>query len=124
MDVVTPTQLENKIRQVRLVRKGETVAAASNAPPPSVFSAGAGRCASAGGGSVGRLREQVQRELTLPSPGQSLLERQRRVNDCLKEEMTRIHALQMKTWTPAQYEQKTQQKLPTTAANSQSSGEN
>ncbi|KAK1931794.1 Protein BOLA2 [Phytophthora citrophthora] len=49
---------------------------------------------------------------------QSLLERQRRVNDCLKEEMTRIHALQMKTWTPAQYEQKTQQKLP----NSQSTG--
>ncbi|KAG3110126.1 hypothetical protein PI124_g12065 [Phytophthora idaei] len=51
--------------------------------------------------------------------GQSLLERQRRVNDCLKEEMTHIHALQMKTWTPAQYEQKTQKKLP----NSQSSGE-
>jgi stress-induced morphogen len=44
------------------------------------------------------------------------------VNDCLKEEMTRIHALQMKTWTPAQYEQKTQKKLPS-AANSQSSGE-
>ncbi|KAI9914401.1 hypothetical protein PsorP6_007372 [Peronosclerospora sorghi] len=44
--------------------------------------------------------------------GQSLLERQRRVNDCLKEEMTRIHALQMKTWTPSQYEQKTQKKLP------------
>ncbi|RLN70014.1 hypothetical protein BBJ28_00021053 [Nothophytophthora sp. Chile5] len=152
MDVVTPTQLENKIRQVRLVHKGETVAAASN--PLSVFSAGAGRCAGAGGRSVGRLREQIQSgggarwlrrcvgglagwlvafeergrwELTsasLPSPGQSLLERQRRVNDCLKEEMTRIHALQMKTWTPAQYEQKTQQKLPTAAANSQSSGEN
>ncbi|POM65178.1 Bola-like protein [Phytophthora palmivora] len=51
--------------------------------------------------------------------GQSLLERQRRVNDCLKEEMTHIHALQMKTWTPAQYEQKTQKTLP----NSQSSGE-
>ncbi|CEG40351.1 BolA (bacterial stress-induced morphogen)-related protein [Plasmopara halstedii] len=52
--------------------------------------------------------------------GQSLLERQRQINDCLKEEMTRIHALQMKTWTPAQYEQKTLKKLPT---NSQSPGE-
>ncbi|OWZ07956.1 hypothetical protein PHMEG_00019580 [Phytophthora megakarya] len=51
--------------------------------------------------------------------GQPLLERQRRVNDCLKEEMTRIHALQMKTWTPAQYEQKTQKTLP----HSQASGE-
>lgn len=51
--------------------------------------------------------------------GQPLLDRQRRVNDCLKEEMTHIHALQMKTWTPAQYELKTQKKLP----NSQSSGE-
>lgn len=54
--------------------------------------------------------------------GQSLLERQRRVNDCLKEEMTRIHALQMKTWTRAQYVQKTGNALPE-ATNSQSSGE-
>jgi stress-induced morphogen len=52
--------------------------------------------------------------------GQSLLERQRRVNECLKEEMTRIHALQMKTWTPAQYAQKTQQPAPV----AQSAGEN
>ncbi|TDH71779.1 hypothetical protein CCR75_006687 [Bremia lactucae] len=44
--------------------------------------------------------------------GQSLLERQRQVNNCLKEELTRIHALQMKTWTPAQYEQKTLKKMP------------
>lgn len=51
--------------------------------------------------------------------GQGLLERQRRVNECLQEEMTRIHALQMKTWTPAQYEQKTQKTLP----NAQSAGE-
>ncbi|GAB9472917.1 Stress-induced morphogen [Globisporangium polare] len=53
--------------------------------------------------------------------GQSLLERQRRVNDVLKVEMTRIHALQMKTWTRAQYEQKTQKTLPVA---SQSAGEN
>lgn len=53
--------------------------------------------------------------------GQSLLERQRRVNDVLKVEMTRIHALQMKTWTRAQYEQKTQKSVPTA---SQSAGEN
>lgn len=53
--------------------------------------------------------------------GQSLLERQRRVNDALKVEMTRIHALQMKTWTRAQYEQKTQKTLP---GASQSAGEN
>lgn len=44
------------------------------------------------------------------------------MNDCLKEEMTRIHALQMKTWTRAQYEQKTGNALPETT-NSQSSGE-
>ncbi|TMW67143.1 hypothetical protein Poli38472_012259 [Pythium oligandrum] len=53
--------------------------------------------------------------------GQSLLDRQRRVNECLKEEMTRIHALQMKTWTRAQYEQKMQQPVPTS---SQTTGEN
>jgi hypothetical protein len=54
------------------------------------------------------------------------LERQRSVNDCLKEEMTRIHALQMKTWTRAQYEQKMQKPVPATAASStsQSAGEN
>lgn len=42
------------------------------------------------------------------------------MNECLKEEMTRIHALQMKTWTPAQYAQKTQQAAPV----AQSAGEN
>lgn len=38
--------------------------------------------------------------------GKSLLERQRAVNTCLAEEMSQIHALQMKTWTISQYEQK------------------
>ena len=38
--------------------------------------------------------------------GMGLLDRQRMVNDALKEEMNSIHALQMKTWTPAQYEKK------------------
>ena len=38
--------------------------------------------------------------------GVGLLERQRTVNDALKAEMDSIHALQMKTWTPAQYEKK------------------
>ena len=31
---------------------------------------------------------------------------ERTVNDALKAEMDSIHALQMKTWTPAQYEKK------------------
>ncbi len=36
--------------------------------------------------------------------GKSLLERQRLVNDTLKEELKEIHALQFKkTWTPEQY---------------------
>ena len=34
--------------------------------------------------------------------GQALLARQRAVNDCLKEEMTEIHALTMKCLTPEQ----------------------
>ena len=36
----------------------------------------------------------------------ALLDRQRHVNECLKDEMERIHALQMKTWTVEQYEKK------------------
>lgn len=44
--------------------------------------------------------------------GQSLLDRQRRVSECLKEEMTQIHALQMKTWTRQQYETKMKQSVP------------
>jgi len=35
-----------------------------------------------------------------------LLERHRLVNDTLKEEMKKIHALSMKTWTPKQWETK------------------
>ena len=38
--------------------------------------------------------------------GMSLLERQRAVNEVIKEEMESIHAFSMKTWTPAQYEEK------------------
>lgn len=38
--------------------------------------------------------------------GKKLLERQRAVNASLVDEMDHIHALQMKTWTPSQYEQK------------------
>lgn len=48
-------------------------------------------------------------ELIVVSPkfdGVPLLKRHRMVNDLLKEEMNRIHALTMKTWTPAQYESK------------------
>ncbi|KAH7461951.1 hypothetical protein PRNP1_005765 [Phytophthora ramorum] len=99
MDVVTPAQLETKIRR-------EIGAALVEAVDLS-------------DGCGSKFSLVVVHE---GFEGQSLLERQRRVNDCLKEEMTRIHALQMKTWTPAQYEQKTQKKLPT-AADSQSSGE-
>ncbi|KAL3662795.1 hypothetical protein V7S43_012197 [Phytophthora oleae] len=96
MDVVTPAQLETKIRR----EIGAALVEAAD------LSDGCGSKF-----SLVVVHEGFE--------GQSLLERQRRVNDCLKEEMTRIHALQMKTWTPAQYEQKTQQKLP----NSQSTGE-
>ncbi|KAG1682920.1 hypothetical protein DVH05_021143 [Phytophthora capsici] len=96
MDVVTPAQLETKIRR-------EIGAALVEAVDLS-------------DGCGSKFSLVVVHE---GFEGQSLLERQRRVNDCLKEEMTRIHALQMKTWTPAQYEQKTQQKL----SNSQSTGE-
>jgi len=38
--------------------------------------------------------------------GVPLLKRHRMVNDVLVEEMKLIHALTMKTWTPAQYESK------------------
>ncbi|CAH0479043.1 unnamed protein product [Peronospora belbahrii] len=89
MDVVTPTQLETKIRE----KIGASLVEAVD------LSDGCGSKF-----SLVVVHEGFE--------GQSLLERQRRVNDCLKEEMTRIHALQMKTWTPKQYEQKTQKKMP------------
>ncbi|CAH0485766.1 unnamed protein product [Peronospora farinosa] len=89
MDVVTPAHLETKIRQ-------EIGAALVEAVDLS-------------DGCGSKFSLVVVHE---GFEGQSLLERQRRVNDCLKEEMTRIHALQMKTWTPLQYEQKTKKKLP------------
>lgn len=38
-----------------------------------------------------------------------MLDRQRLVNDTVKEEMKTIHALQMRTWTPAQWEEKRKQ---------------
>mmetsp|Transcript_7935 Transcript_7935/g.22511 ORF Transcript_7935/g.22511 Transcript_7935/m.22511 type:complete len:88 (+) Transcript_7935:100-363(+) len=38
--------------------------------------------------------------------GVPLLDRQRIVNEAIKEEMKTIHALSMKTWTPAQWEKK------------------
>ena len=38
--------------------------------------------------------------------GVKLLERQRMVNDIIKEEMTIIHAFSMKCWTTAQHAQK------------------
>ena len=38
--------------------------------------------------------------------GMMLLQRQRAVNAVLEEEMKTIHALTMKTWTPAQAQQK------------------
>ena len=41
--------------------------------------------------------------------GVPLLKRHRMVNDCLSELMPQIHALSMKTWTPAQYESKKKQ---------------
>lgn len=38
--------------------------------------------------------------------GMPLLKRHRLVNNCLSDLMPMIHALSMKTWTPAQYETK------------------
>ena len=35
--------------------------------------------------------------------GMGLLQRQRAVNDAVKEQMSGVHALTMKTWTPAQW---------------------
>ncbi|CAI5711841.1 unnamed protein product [Peronospora destructor] len=98
MDVVTPAQLETKIRQ----EMGAVLVEAVDL--------------SDGCGSKFSL-VVVHKGFE----GQSLLARQRQVNDCLKEEMTRIHALQMKTWTPLQYEQKTKKKLP--SGDNQPSGE-
>ncbi|GAB5356688.1 hypothetical protein AAMO2058_000311100 [Amorphochlora amoebiformis] len=43
--------------------------------------------------------------------GVALLERHRMVQGLLKEEMKAIHALSMKTWTPAQWVKK-KEKLP------------
>ena len=36
----------------------------------------------------------------------SPLDRQREVNKCLEEEMKTIHALEMRCWTPKQYEKR------------------
>ncbi|GAX27702.1 hypothetical protein FisN_13Hu201 [Fistulifera solaris] len=48
-------------------------------------------------------------DLIVVSPqfeGVPLIKRHRMVNDALVEFMPRIHALSMKTWTPAQYDSK------------------
>jgi acid stress-induced BolA-like protein IbaG/YrbA len=39
----------------------------------------------------------------------ALLARQQKVNEILSEEIAQIHALQMKTWTAAQWETKKDQ---------------
>lgn len=38
--------------------------------------------------------------------GVGLLDRQRAVHECIAEEMKAIHAVQLKTWTPAQFAKK------------------
>lgn len=38
--------------------------------------------------------------------GEPLLDRHRRVNNALAEEMKNIHAFSMKTWTPEQWDKK------------------
>lgn len=38
--------------------------------------------------------------------GVGLLERQQKVNDILSEQIAQIHSLEMKTWTPKQWESK------------------
>jgi len=38
--------------------------------------------------------------------GMKILDRQRAVNEAIKEPMKRIHAFSMRTWTPEEYEQK------------------
>jgi stress-induced morphogen len=42
----------------------------------------------------------------------ALLDRHRMVNDALKEEMSAIHALQIKAWTSTQWEQR-KDRIPT-----------
>ena len=50
--------------------------------------------------------EEIDRRRAMAFEGMGLLDRQRMVNGALREEMASIHALQMKTWTPAQFEKK------------------
>ena len=38
-----------------------------------------------------------------------LLERQKKVNEVLSEEISKIHAMELKTWTPEQWETKKSQ---------------
>jgi stress-induced morphogen len=38
--------------------------------------------------------------------GMKLLDRQRAVNEAIKEPMKRIHAFSMRTWTPSEYQEK------------------
>lgn len=110
MDVVTPAQIETKIRQEIGAALVEAVDVSDGCGSKfSLVVVHAGFEGQASNHLICLLVKTflIQRN----NVGQSLLERQRQVNDCLKEEMTRIHALQMKTWTPLQYEQKTQKKL-------------
>ena len=48
--------------------------------------------------------------------GMGLLDRQRKVNEVIKEEMDQIHAFSMKCWTPDQYEKKMGGAPPTHSA--------
>jgi len=43
--------------------------------------------------------------------GMALLERQRLVHEIIQDEMKEIHALQLKTWTPEQYDAR-KEKIP------------
>jgi BolA protein len=58
-------------------------------------------------GAGGSCDRNAMLELVVVSPrfeGIPLLQRHRMVNDCLKDLMPKIHALTIKTWTPAQHE--------------------
>lgn len=43
------------------------------------------------------------------TPSIAVLDRQRFVHDAMKEEMKTIHAITLRTWTPAQWEEKRKQ---------------
>ena len=62
-----------------------------------------GACAGGEGAATGKFKVLV---VSGAFQGMGLLDRHRRVNELLAEPLKTIHALQLKTWTPEEYEKK------------------